>query len=103
MSSRRAALEVHEWRGTFRGEPASFKMTSVIGHVYSLDFPPAYNSWDRVDPLELFDAATVKSESNPKVQPGSSQWYSERTTTTYHTPSWACAYGSLASASLSEL
>lgn len=69
MSSRRAALEVHEWRGTFRGEPASFKMTSVIGHVYSLDFPPAYNSWDRVDPLELFDAATVKSEANPKVQP----------------------------------
>jgi hypothetical protein len=66
-SSRRGALEVHEWHGVFRGEPATFKMTSVIGHVYSLDFPPAYSSWDRVDPLELFDAQTVKSEANPKV------------------------------------
>jgi DNA topoisomerase IA len=66
-TSRRGALEVHEWHGVFRGEPAAFKMTSVIGHVYSLDFPPAYNSWDRVDPLELFDAQTVKSEANPKV------------------------------------
>lgn len=66
-SSHRGALDVHEWHGVFRGEPAAFKMTSVIGHVYSLDFPPAYNSWDRVDPLELFDAQTVKSESNPKV------------------------------------
>jgi DNA topoisomerase-3 len=43
-------------------------MTSVIGHVYSLDFPAAYSSWDRVDPLELFDATTTKSESNPKVK-----------------------------------
>jgi hypothetical protein len=34
---------------------------------YNLDFPPAYNSWDRVDPLELFAAETVKGEANPKV------------------------------------
>jgi hypothetical protein len=34
---------------------------------YNLDFPPAYNSWDRVDPLELFGAETVKGEANPKV------------------------------------
>lgn len=67
LSSRRGALDVHEWRGNFRGESATFKMTSVIGHVYSLDFPPAYNSWDRVDPLELFDAQPVKNESNPKA------------------------------------
>lgn len=67
MYSRRAALEVHEFEASFRGSHARFKMTSVIGHVYSLDFPPAYNSWDRVDPMELFDAETVKSESNPKV------------------------------------
>lgn len=31
LSSRRGALDVHEWRGNFRGEPAAFKMTSVIG------------------------------------------------------------------------
>lgn len=33
MSSRRGALEVHEFQGTFKGQPANFKMTSVIGHV----------------------------------------------------------------------
>lgn len=64
---RRGALDVHEWRGSFRGVDAAFKMTSVIGHVYSLDFTAAFNSWDRVDPAELFDAPTVKSEANPKV------------------------------------
>lgn len=67
MRSRRGSVDVHEWEGSFRGSRAAFKMTSVCGHLLSLDFPAAYNSWDRVDPMELFDAATVKSESNPKM------------------------------------
>ena len=29
VASRRAALDVHEWEGRFRGQPARFKMTSV--------------------------------------------------------------------------
>jgi len=60
---------VHEWKGTFRNEPAEFHFTSVTGHVYSLDFTKEYNSWD-IDPLKLFDAKTVKSESNPKMRLG---------------------------------
>lgn len=68
LHSRRAALDVHEFTGQFQGQQSHFKMTSVIGHVYNLDFPAAYNSWDRVDPLELFDAQTVKGEANPKVK-----------------------------------
>ena len=67
MASRRAALDVHEFEGRFRGAPAFFKMTSVIGHVFSIDFPPAYNNWDKVDPGQLYDAKTLKGESNPKV------------------------------------
>ncbi|GFR42563.1 hypothetical protein Agub_g3474, partial [Astrephomene gubernaculifera] len=67
MSSRRAALDVHEFEGRFRGQPARFKMTSVIGHVYSLDFTAAFNSWDKVDPAQLYDAPTVKLEANPKA------------------------------------
>lgn len=35
------------WNGSFRGGAAAFKMTSVCGHLLSIDFPPAYNSWDR--------------------------------------------------------
>ena len=38
------------------------------GHVYSIDFPPEYNNWDRVEPLTLFGAPTVKQEANPKLR-----------------------------------
>ena len=47
---------VHLYRGTFLGAPANFKVTSVVGHVFSTDFPSAYQSWDKVDPLTLFEA-----------------------------------------------
>jgi DNA topoisomerase III len=41
-------------------------VTSVCGHVYSIDFTADYN--DRsIDPVELFDAITVRQESNKKV------------------------------------
>lgn len=32
------SCSVHEWTGNFKGESALFKMTSVCGHVMSLDF-----------------------------------------------------------------
>lgn len=68
MHSRRAALDVHEFDGRFRGAPAHFKVTSVIGHVLSIDFPAKYQSWETTEPSSLFDAPTIKSESNPKVR-----------------------------------
>lgn len=67
MSSRRSHLEVHEFDGSFRGTPVRFKVTSVIGHVLSIDFPPKYQSWDATDPFELFEAPTIKAEANPKA------------------------------------
>lgn len=57
-----SACDVYEYRGTFPGGPgggggkpleAKFKMTSVCGHVMSLDFLPKYNNWDRVEPVRL--------------------------------------------------
>lgn len=42
-------------------------MTSVIGHVLSIDFPAKFQNWDTTDPSTLFDAPTLKNESNPKV------------------------------------
>lgn len=81
---------VHEWVGKFQGETVLFKMSSVCGHVMSLDFVGKYNSWvgksvscgfptslklaiyflfqDRVDPVELFTCPTEKKESNPKMK-----------------------------------
>lgn len=67
MHSRRAALDVHEFDGRFQGAPAHFKVTSVIGHVLSIDFPAKFQSWETTEPSSLFDAPTIKSESNPKV------------------------------------
>ena len=48
--------------------------TLIAGHVYSIDFPPEYNNWDRVEPLTLFGAPTVKQEANPKLRTGGDVW-----------------------------
>ncbi|XP_061784948.1 DNA topoisomerase 3-beta-1 isoform X2 [Nerophis lumbriciformis] len=59
---------VHEYNGVFHGQTAHYKMTSVCGHVMSLDFIGKYNNWDQVDPAELFSKApTEKKEVNPKL------------------------------------
>lgn len=39
------------------------KCTSVTGHIFSRDFHPDYQDWKR-DPIELFDAPTIKKENN---------------------------------------
>ncbi|KAJ2957588.1 hypothetical protein NQZ79_g6685 [Umbelopsis isabellina] len=62
----RAVTPVHSWKGTFKGQPALFKFTSVTGHVYNIDFVQEYNSWD-IDPHRLFEAPTKKQEANPKM------------------------------------
>lgn len=63
------ACSVHEFVTRFppTGEQARFKFTSVCGHVMSLDFIGKYNSWDKVDPAELFQAPTQKKEASPNL------------------------------------
>lgn len=67
MTTRRGSTDVHQFEGKFRGSLAEYKVTSVIGHVFSIDFPPKYQNWELTDPMDLFDAPTIKSESNPKA------------------------------------
>ena len=62
------AVQVHEFTGTFHGQSAWIKITSVAGHVYSTDFPQQYQNWDRTEPVTLFDADVVKEEANPKTR-----------------------------------
>ena len=48
------ACPVHEYEGFFppgSSRKVKFKMTSVCGHVMSLDFLPRYNSWEKTDPV----------------------------------------------------
>ena len=51
------ACDVYEFEGRLPVDrqqiPAKFKMTSVCGHVMSLDFLPKYNRWDQIDPVSL--------------------------------------------------
>jgi DNA topoisomerase-3 len=61
METRGRSPPVHEFQGLFLNKPALIRVTSVTGHVFSLDFPAKYQNWDSVDPLELFDAPTVHS------------------------------------------
>ena len=51
-----SACSMHEYDGKLPlpsggAVPAKFKMTSVCGHVMSLDFQPKYNNWDATDPV----------------------------------------------------
>ena len=55
--------KVHEYRGNFRGRDANFKVTSVCGHVFSIDFEGKYNNWEKTDPAELFKAR-IKDEQS---------------------------------------
>lgn len=50
------------------GQNVRLKMTSVCGHVMSLDFLGKYNNWDRVDPVELFSCPTEKKEATAKLK-----------------------------------
>uniref|UniRef100_A0A7I4Y7E0 DNA topoisomerase n=1 Tax=Haemonchus contortus TaxID=6289 RepID=A0A7I4Y7E0_HAECO len=64
---RNGVCSVSEYGGQFLGKPAFFKVTSTCGHVMSLDFPPRFNNWERIDPVELYSAPTTKIEANPKM------------------------------------
>ena len=67
LRTRKSFQDVHEFEADFLGKRASYRVTSVIGHVYSLDFKlPRHKSWD-VDPSELFEAPTERTEANPKA------------------------------------
>eukprot|EP00917_Polyrhabdina_sp_WS-2016_P019818 GHVP01042382.1.p1 GENE.GHVP01042382.1~~GHVP01042382.1.p1 ORF type:complete len:833 (+),score=121.93 GHVP01042382.1:640-3138(+) len=67
-SRKGVAFNVHEWTGRFQNGPANFRMTSVAGHVYSVDFVGKYNDWTAFEPDILFEAEIVKKESNPKTR-----------------------------------
>ena len=60
------ATPVHEFQGRFKNRAAHFRVTSVKGHVFNLDFTEEHQSWDR-PPRELFGAGTIKKPSSGAV------------------------------------
>ncbi|XP_021888952.1 DNA topoisomerase 3-beta isoform X1 [Carica papaya] len=67
MTTRRGSTEVHEFDGIFMEFSAHYKVTSVIGHVFSVDFPGSYQDWTATDPIDLFQAPIRRTETNPKA------------------------------------
>ena len=53
---------VFEYDGSFMGTAASFRVTSTVGHMWSLDFGREFNDQGKVQPIELFEAPTVHLE-----------------------------------------
>ena len=71
-SSRGKSLPVHEFKNPpFPKAPhaseCKHRVTSVAGHVFSVDFPQQFQSWDAVDPAELFDAPVVRKPCKGSV------------------------------------
>lgn len=49
------------------GVNCNVKVSAVAGHLFNRDFPENYNNWERVDPISLFDAITIKKKTNHEL------------------------------------
>ena len=59
---------VYEYRSTFLNQKdVLFKFTSVCGHLYATDFEARFKSWDKSEPIELYDAKIIRNEANQKM------------------------------------
>ncbi|KAL4496982.1 hypothetical protein ABPG72_002138 [Tetrahymena utriculariae] len=54
------AIPVYEYEGKFKGQKTIFKVTSVTGHIYRLDFPKKFQNWNDFNPVKLFSLNTQK-------------------------------------------
>ncbi len=69
---KKKSLPVHEFMDpSFPKAPHAaevlHKVSSVAGHVFSVDFPTKFQSWESVDPLELFQAPIVRKPCKGSV------------------------------------
>ena len=67
VETRGSSPRTHEFRAVFEGQLATFKVSSVLGHVFNLDFAPAYRDWDGCDPSELWEAPLVRVPTSGSV------------------------------------
>lgn len=42
----------------FFGQTVLFRMTSVCGHVLTIDFDARFNNWDKVDPV-MYNSSSI--------------------------------------------
>lgn len=52
--------KIYEFEAEVMGQKCEMVMTSVSGHLLTMDFVSAYKSWQSCNPLSLFDAPVYK-------------------------------------------
>ncbi|WP_276271201.1 DNA topoisomerase I [Haloarcula litorea] len=58
-AERRNGVNVYKWGGK--------RCVGLSGHVVGVDFPPEYNDWRDVEPVELIDAPVTKSPTQENI------------------------------------
>jgi DNA topoisomerase-1 len=58
-AERRNGVNIYKWGGK--------RVVGLSGHVVGVDFPPEYNDWRDVEPVELIDADIVKSPTKENI------------------------------------
>ena len=66
MSINPRSLEKMHFLKSHQSLVTAFKLMEK-GHVFGIDFPKQFNNWDACEPVDLFDASTLKQEANPKT------------------------------------
>lgn len=51
---------IFEFDYDIKGQQIHMVVTSVTGHMMNYAYPPEYKSWERVDPVTLFEAPVYK-------------------------------------------
>lgn len=67
LEQRGRSPPVYEFEGEFRGAHCTVRVTSVVGHVFSTDFPSQYQSWETTDPAELFQAPVLSTAESKGI------------------------------------
>ena len=55
---------LYNFNGIFKGKNANFTVSSVAGHLYDTEFLRMHQNINAIEPGDLFDVPTVKTESN---------------------------------------
>lgn len=60
-------IPIYSFNGKFQNKNVEFIVTSVIGHLFSIDFDNKYQNWEKTDPIELFNAEIIQKEASNSI------------------------------------
>ncbi len=68
MEHRGKTPPVYEFDGSFlHHKHCRVRVTSVVGHIFSTDFPSSYQNWSTTDPIDLFSAPVISSAESKGI------------------------------------